>query len=128
MSITRQYSCDDCEEWFEEEKSIHDEVTRKCPQCGATEPVFNQLFGDPFVMFKGAPTTFGQQAELNAKRKGKELLQIEEDNEIEKRKPVLPPGMKRLELPNTDWRKAKKPLDLRKIANVQRYIETGSKL
>jgi hypothetical protein len=86
------------------------EQPSSCPSCGT-------IYGDGFeqdyslsnftCVVYGNPTTFGQQAELNAKRLGKEQMQLIQDK-----------NNKRLE---------EKPLNLKNIKSIERYIETGDK-
>jgi hypothetical protein len=95
------------------------------------------VFGTPTVWAFGNPTTFGQQAEINTRRLGKEKLEemlapqrgesvwekhgvgrrVEVDDKIPFFRDGSIPGTKRME----------KPLDLKEVKNVENYIMTGEK-
>ncbi len=129
--IDREFYCDDCDQVFAESQSIHDRVRDKCPQCGAKTPTFNQLFGNPHVLILGEATTVGQQSERNVKRLGKELIQIQEEQELAKRQPIARNGRKIEKRSKTKerpfWRKdSDKPLDISKIPDLKKYIEHGT--
>ncbi len=115
-----------------------------CPHCGEPHGErFRQDFrGSQAVCIAyGNPTTVGQQAELNARRLGKEQLErmAEEDRaRVSGWKGPMPAGAR----PNVTgtgerpWfrdngvaglQPLDRPLDLRQVSNVQRYIETGKK-
>lgn len=85
----------------------------ECPECGSHD-YYQDFSGYNQVCRDGSPRTVMQQAERNA-RTGGELYQKSVD-EIE-------PAHKKAVSP---WRKpGSKPPDLKKIKNIQRYIETG---
>lgn len=77
--IDYQFYCEKCRRSVTIRQSIHTDLPKACKKCGATEPTFYQKFGDPFVMVENV-TTFGQQAERNAKREGKEKMKLMEEN------------------------------------------------
>jgi len=118
---TYEYKCQ-CGYFFEEFKGIHDPHPVQCPRCGiGYGQGFEQNFaGHSVVCWVGDnPTTVGQLGERNAKRIGKEQL----SKRYDKPKKELPfwrngeDGVEKLE----------KPLDLKSIKNVEKYIHTGDK-
>lgn len=128
---TYEYACEKCGQGFEEERPITQGPRSRCPQCKAKAPAFHQIYGAPTIWCYNV-TTFGQQAERNAKRLGKEALGLQEEadrNRYKKATGKLPKGAKALEIPKDKpwWRKGDKPLDLRKVRDPQKYIETGKK-
>lgn len=116
--------CDAC--GLEEEivQSIHLDLPTLCPRCG--ENAYRQDFSKPrlaseVVLIDGPPTTVGKQAELNAKKMGKEQVQ-------QKAEEILgPKGMAKRNAPIPFWRKSDKPLDLTTVKDTRKYIETGDK-
>jgi hypothetical protein len=113
-----------------------------CPKCGAVEPDFHQVFdgGNVVGLVKGQPKTFGQQAELNAKRMGKEQMQLmaQADKDRLSRASSKLPG-KRIDVPEspvTPWfrdgsiegtERLEKPLNLSSVKDTEKYIQTGKK-
>lgn len=98
---------------------------------------FNQVFGVPNAVVRGNPKTFGQAAEENARRVGREQLELmaEEDKaRVSTFKGKLPKGasLNKTQAKTPPWRDGSlgipamdKPLDVAKVKNVKRYIETG---
>ena len=117
-----EMQCPSCNHEEELTQSIHDELPRVCPSCG--QEGYQQLFGQPrlsddFAIVKGEPTTLGAQAEANARRLGKELYQKKLDE-------LVPPEQQKAKTPF--WRKeGTKPLDVRTVKDVGKYILTGDK-
>lgn len=140
---TREYHCDGCGHHYEEFfKSIADDNPLSCPSCDEDyDGVFRQVYGAGIAIVYGQPTTFGQQAEINAKKMGKEQMSImAESAKLENRRADalnLPRGASKAEKSaETPWfrsgsipelPKLDKPLNLSKVTDVQRYIETGNK-
>lgn len=108
-----------------------------CPVCG--EPYgreFHQDFSQHqrASLLAGPPTTVGQQAELNTKKLGSNRMLPEA---TKKNRRPLPNGASWAETPTElPWYrsgevaglpKMEKPLDLSKVKDVKRYIETGEK-
>lgn len=111
---------------------------KKCPQCKASSPSFHQVYSAPVLIVRDSPTTFGQMAEINAKRFGKEQMEKlrEEHSKPKKKKKLkLPKGAKRAKiLDEIPWFRAggipgvpkePKPIDLKKIPDVEKYINEG---
>lgn len=136
------HHCDACGNSHDDFRAMSDPSPTECPTCRAPEPAFHRVFEAPMAIVKGNPKTFGQQAELNAERLGKEQLQKRLE-EWEKPRPFtgkLPEGVKpasvdRKEIPLPFYRsgelsglpKMEKPLDLKKVKDVGKYIMTGEK-
>lgn len=112
---------------------------KRCPSCKKNK-LFRVVTGGIAGFVKGSPTTVGQQAELNLKKMGKEQAQkkaeeIREDKKESRLK--LPGGAKKVERPKELpwWRSGEvsgfprdaKPLDLKKVQDVKRYIREGKK-
>lgn len=135
---TYEYACQNCHEQFEETRSIHEKGPDKCPICGT---LYGQGFDQNYSGYNqislvyGSPTTIGQQAELNAKRLGKEQMQLlVEKEKARKFGGKLPQGASLpKEEAETPWfRSGEVPglpkrdkLDLAKIKNTEKFIETG---
>ena len=137
------HRCETCSYELEEFRYITDPIPQECSICGSGPPLFHQVYhGANFMGFvRGEPTTFGQQAELNAKRLGKEQLQLKaEAARAEMRgeyRGAVPEGAV-VERPTEDlpWYrsgevaglpKMEAPLKLEKIKNPTDYIMTGEK-
>lgn len=119
------YICDACGEAHEDFHAMSEPHPAFCPHC--QEP-FGELFRQQFagivpnVWAYGNPTTFGQQAEINARRVGKEQMQQMEEK--------YNPKPKKEDIP---WYRngscgtpvLEKPINLNKITDINRYIETG---
>jgi hypothetical protein len=113
-----------------------------CPGCG--EP-YGRAFGQDYAQFRvtgtvyGDPKTFGQQAELNAKRLGSELHQKMWDPALQPERKYtgpLPAGASLAQGTGETppWRDGSygnptmdKPLDLKAVADPQKYILSGEK-
>lgn len=124
------YVCDDCDYSYEQVRSIHKAHPKKCPNCSSKTGLhqnYQTVSGLGFV--KNGPTTIGQQMELNEKTWGRELTQVKQDEALKKR------NWKTSKKDLPWWRSGKvdglpreeKPLDLTKVKNVKKYIETGNK-
>jgi putative FmdB family regulatory protein len=140
---TYEYQCDNCDHHYEEFRSILSEHPTNCPMCGISfGDCFRQIYdqvGQVGIVY-GDPKTIGQQAELNAKRLGKEKMELIKD-EMRNRTPnftgKLPKGAKlnKMQRKTPWWREGKlpglkkldKPLDVDKVKDVKKYIETGDK-
>lgn len=93
----------------------------KCPKCRKKKLVRDYSRPWDTVYMDRTIRTVGQQAEHNEKKLGQELhdkkcREILGAEEYERRK--APPPF---------WRKSKKPLNLNKIKDINRYIQTGQK-
>lgn len=135
-----EFRCDACEHAYSEFLALTAERPKKCPACGDKKS-FGQVFSVPNTIVRGQPKTIGQAAEENAKRVGKEQMEMMFDPELpQNKKPAgkgrLPKGAKRVDTSKAEtpwWRdgtvpgvpKLDKPLDVKKIKNVQKYIRTG---
>lgn len=134
--VTYHFVCESCEVQGDVVQSIKDSLPEQCPECGATEPHWHQVYsGENFCFVRQEPTTVGQQAELNAKRVGREQMQIMgEQSQIANRKAKfsgkIPSGGRKL----TDttkaarpwWRpNADKPLNVSKLKDPTKFILEG---
>lgn len=140
---TYEYHCDKCEHHFEEFKGLTEPHPAKCPSCKVKYgDKFHQVYHAGIAIVYGNPTTFGQQAEINERRLGKEQMAIKAEMALpENRKAKslkMPKGAKRINKAGAKlpwWRsgdvpklsKMAKPLDLKNVPNVQKYIESGDK-
>lgn len=134
---TYAYVCDKCSHKHEEFRSILRPHPKKCPGCGEKDG-FHQDYsvsGGIGIVY-GSPTTLGQQAEMNAKKLGKERLgQVFEAPPSANYTGKLPKGARiDTTLPETPfWRdgsiegtkKLDKPLAVEKLPDLRRYIESG---
>lgn len=133
------YECEKCGKPHEEICSMKAPQLAECPSCG--EPngeQFHRVFAVGNIYIKGDPKTIGQQAELNAKRLGKEQRQLIAEKARRKSQFTgkLPPGAS-INTTGTDeppWfrdgsvqglPKMDKPLNLKKVKNKEKYIQTG---
>lgn len=134
--VTYEFCCEGCGFHGLTEQRITDSLPVDCPDCGAYGPTFHQVYGgDQFAFVKGEPTTFAQQAERNAQRVGKEQMQkmaedAKEANHKGKRQFDLPRGAtptKEKYKPARPWWRPHQdqPLDVSKIKNPRKFIETG---
>jgi putative FmdB family regulatory protein len=135
---TYEYECDKCSHHHEEFRGLSEPHPTKCPGCSeAYGDAYHQVYHPGIAIVYGQPTTVGQQAEINAKRVGKERLQEIAAEENAKRgfTGKMPKNGKLVKQKGATpwWRQGKvaglapmdKPLDLKKVANVQKYVETG---
>ena len=134
---TYNFVCETCESQWELTQSINDQLPDTCPQCGGTEEdgVFHQIYsGENFCFCRQEPTTVGQQAEINARRVGKEQIELM----AEKSKPANHKGefsrkfkggtktTERYKASRPWWRPhSDKPLDVKKLKDPTKYILTG---
>jgi hypothetical protein len=94
----------------------------KCPQCKKKK--LERDYGVPIVpvIQDKTPKTVGQQAEANKKAMGNEQWQKKRDELLGEK------GRQQQATPTPWWRpEGSKPLDVTKIKDVQKYIETGEK-
>ncbi len=92
------YYCEACNAHFEEDRSFAQGPRKKCWECGAKAPLFYQDYSlYKQVAFVYNVNLCGNVAEKNAKRLGKEQLQLKEEKQKEKRPFTgkLPDGAKR---------------------------------
>jgi putative FmdB family regulatory protein len=133
--------CDSCNHQFEEYRFFSEGEPPACPQCGCENgKSFHQKWSDNrpggWVYGEDHATTVGQQAQYNAKRAGKERLEMMADEQNRR-----PTGWnkrlgKEAPVPETPWwrdgsteglPKMEKPLDLKEVKNVENYIMEGKK-
>ena len=120
---TYDYRCDRCGYEFELYQSFSDKIKRTCPDCKKT--TLKRLIGCGLGGFcQQDATTIGQLGERNAKTAGKSKIEElgatnEENNKKAQQLLGKEPGKKPW------WRTTDKPLDLKKIKNVKKYIEEG---
>lgn len=126
-----EFVCEKCGATLEEEHSITEKLRDSCPHCEATEPDFHQVYQktQPFAHVYDCHT-IGQQAEKNQKEWGKELTSLKRQ-EIESRYQSQKSKAKGITgeakgKAKTGGRK-KPALDLNKIKDVTKYIQTGDK-
>ena len=122
---TYTFQCDACGHIYEVFLWYSQQHPTDCPSCEAS--AIRQIFGCG-VVGSYPVTTFGQQAEENARREGRECLQ----NMIADKKANGPnagqdpgeiPWYRSGEIEGTT--KLEKPLDLTKVKDVQSYICEG---
>jgi putative FmdB family regulatory protein len=137
------FKCDSCKHTHDEFLSIMAKKPTKCPKCNKAKG-YGQVFTAPNMIVRGDPKTFGAAAEENAKRVGKEQMQLMEEADKaritagKKSSGKLPKGATSLagqgETP--PWRdgsfgipKMEKALDAQKVdtpEKQQKYIQTGA--
>lgn len=135
---TYEYKCKSCDFHFEIEMSIHDNLLTECVECG--EPALQQIFGTPFCYAYGEANTVEHVSDRNVKRIGYAELQERQLKEKEARiKKIenmkVPDGgsvISPKEAATPWWRRgvhgtpvSAKPLDLDKIKDTKKFIETG---
>jgi putative FmdB family regulatory protein len=130
---TYAYACDACGARYERFQAMS-APHGPCEACGAAFGAngARQDFSAhrPLGLCKGNPTTFGQQAELNARRVGKErMAQMAEEAKIANRpfERKLGDGQRRLERaegPTPFW-DADDGVDVTKVRDTKKYIEEG---
>lgn len=146
-----EFCCHTCSYRFEEFKKTlgPPKEAPLCPECG--EESFLLIGGDQIIgRVNGNPTTIGQQAELNSKKMGKELVQLkteEANKRVEEAKnrrlqSRIPKGAKRIPAPTgrpfwrPDGKEGAKPMNIDKMVDakgkldkkkVEKYIYTGKK-
>jgi len=134
-----EYACEKCGHAHDEFQPIAAQPLTKCPRCGAKKG-YGRKFSVPNAIVRGVESarTFGQAAEENARRLGKAGMDAEvaaDKARVSNYKGKLPKGA---EVNTTGtgatppWRdgsmgagKLDKPLDVAKLKNPKRYIETG---
>lgn len=135
-------ACDTQSEIFQTFAEFDNPNTKvQCQKCGCKSKRKISRKFTPRVNFidRVTPTTFGAVGEKNAKKLGKEQLQLMQEAKVERRQNML---QKRLETngvnakvnkidktPETPfWREpGEKVLDLKTIKDVNKYIATGEK-
>lgn len=135
---TYNFICEACESpLIEFEQPMTIPLPTRCPFCNETnEDKFHQIYnGDNFVFCRGEPTTFGQQAERNAKRVGREQIEamVEQSkvaNHKGKRAFTLPSGgtptNERYKATRPWWRPdSDKPLDITRIKDKNAFVLEG---
>ena len=132
-----EFVCETCRLNGELEQSITEPLPDTCPDCGENDPEkWHQVYdGNIFIFCKGEPTTVGQQAEINARRVGKEQMakMIEESkvaNHKGKRAFKMPrggtPTTERYEAKRPWWRPdSDQPLDVSKIKDKKKFVLEG---
>lgn len=131
---TYEYACENCDNNFEVVQSIHDNPLLKCDKCKKKK--LYRVIGLPYIMNHTEPKTLAQLAERNEKHRfGKYELEEKRRTAKTQTKDVLSqnlpkgagPPIKR-EAFTPWWRPGTdKPVDLKKIKNVKKYVETGEK-
>jgi putative FmdB family regulatory protein len=121
---TYDYRCNACGDSFELYQSFNDNIKRTCQKCGQKK--LERLIDCGLDAFCYDVTTIGQQGERNAKKAGKTKVDEMVANRDENRKKAQKllgkePGKKPW------WRETDKPLDLKKVKDVKKYIEKGEK-
>lgn len=122
---TYDYRCNACGYEFELYQSFDDKVKRTCPDC--KKKALERLIGCGIAAFcQQDPTTIGQLGERNAKAAGKTKIdEMAAEKEQDKKKAQQLLGKEPGKRPW--WRDSDKPLDLKKVKNVKKYIEKGDK-
>lgn len=132
-----EYHCPHCEHQFEQfSKTFRKRHPRTCPEC--KEKGLEHLIGGKTIgRVKGQPKTFGQQAEINEKRMGKEQMQLMKEADTARMKSgwtgPVPKGAKLVqkevskEIPfyREGLPDPSKPLDVTKVKNLDKYVLTG---
>jgi hypothetical protein len=99
---------------------MSDPLPVKCPAC--KKKSYGQNYSEKrLVLNDGVVKELGQQAERNRKAMGEELFNLTLENmQDEKTK-------RKKKLPKPWYRSGDKPLDLSKIKDKKKFIETGEK-
>lgn len=135
---TYEFVCEHCGITTELIQSIHATLPLWCSHCGHGEPDFHQDYQKKNILLVGSPTTVGQQSEINLRKLGKYGLEDKVIAEKQKRRKFtrkLPEGATLIE-PSDElpWYrsgetpglpKRTKPLNLDKIKDVKKYVQTG---
>lgn len=122
---TYDYLCSACGYEFEVYQSFTDKVKRTCPDC--KKKTLERQIGCGIAAFcQQDPTTIGQLGERNAKAAGNtkrdEMIAQKEQDKVKAQQLLgKEPGKKPW------WRDEDKPLDLKKVKNIKKYIEKGDK-
>ena len=96
---THLFHCDMCDKPHEFFLFITDPFPTQCPVCGAGEPSYRRVWHGqaPMGFLKDAePKTVGQLAERNARREGKERLELMAEERRRKKPWTGPRGGKTL--------------------------------
>jgi putative FmdB family regulatory protein len=121
---TYDYRCNACGDEFDLYQSFVDKVKRTCKKCGQKK--LERLIGCGLDAFCHNVTTIGQQGERNAKKAGKtKIEEMTAQRDQDRRKAQKLVGKDAGKKPW--WRESEKPLDLKKIKDVKKYIERGEK-
>lgn len=141
---TYNYVCEKCSYRCSQDRPIGTPHPKKCPKCKAKYSDDGEGYHQDYAnlniisVVKGQPTTVGQQMEINEKKRGRELSEITL-SQSEKGKKKITSKKRKVDTAKEGetpwWRngviddlpKMEKPLDLSKIKNVDKYIETGIK-
>ncbi len=98
-----------------------DAFPAKCPSCKKLK-LRQDYSRKKITVDDGVIRSVGRQAEVNAKRDGKELTELKAEQMLGS------DGMAKRKAPTPWWRKpGSKPLDVTKIKDVTKYIQTGEK-
>lgn len=107
-----RYGCENCSHEFEIYQTLDEPKKKKCPECKKYK--LERLIGNVTLLVKPAVKTIGHQASRN---RDKFSTCERQELGVEKTKEV-PWWRKGLKDPT-------KPLNVNKIKNVKKYIETG---
>lgn len=134
---THEFKCDKCDHGFEFfAKVMGQELPKQCPKCKCRKD-FHQVLGCPVISIRGNLNTLGQLAEHNAKKMGKEQVQIKVDEaeaRTKDKKPFtgkIPDGARPKERLNEEtpfWRdEGTKPLKVGKMSKkaLEKYVMEG---
>lgn len=119
------FECENCKVVIEKWLTMNSYRCKKCPNCGKNK-LFQLFTTMGHTMFLESAKTFGKAAEINEKREGKEKMQVMFEND--------PVGQaKKKQESNIPWwrkkaegnKERKKPLDVSKIKDTEKYIITG---
>ncbi len=131
------YHCSLCDHRYEEFRSVTAKPPKQCPRCKKRKG-FYQVLGAVIGVHGGEPTTVGQLAERNEKGMSRERHeQLLNEGRTDVYTGPIPKGGKVLptkpKAPTPWWRsgeveglkKMDKPLDLKKVRDINQYIATG---
>ena len=137
---TYEFSCQSCGHEHELVQSITLPLPERCPACGSV--AYGQVYtGGMFCSCKQDPTTVGQQAEINERREGRTRMQelvgrkkeVREQKAKARAEKLRKTGGTPIPLSGEDgipfWRAGlpdeSKPLNLNRVKDTKKYIETG---
>lgn len=131
------YHCTLCDHRFERYGSVKSPHPKKCPACGKQKG-FYQVLGAVIGVHGGEPTCVGQVAERNTKKLSSEQYEaIMNEGRDTPYKGPLPKGATlgpKKKKGKTPWwrdgsipglKKMDEPLDLKKVKDINKYIEHG---
>lgn len=120
------YICKNCEYEFEVFQSIHENPKKRCEKCKKHK--LERIIYAAMVIDK-TPKTIGSWAEAENKKLGAEQVELKKKKLMEESKvPYTGPGKPlKKEKIKPWWRTSDKPLDLKTVKNVEKYIITGDK-